>query len=255
MNYSCKVTIAPLRAEPSHKAEMVSQILFGENVLQINQQNEWIKVACSYDGYEGWVELKSLIPISDDILTDFERHIVMAESNLIEKKSLNILRIVSGSEIYLNRNKESIIGNKIFDFAGHSILKNLGSKINVEAIIQNAVQFLNVPYLWGGKSMYGIDCSGFTQLVYKLNNFYLPRDAYQQAEVGNTIQFGKQQTGDLAFFINQNNKISHVGICINDNEIIHCSAFVRIDTLNENGILNEEENILTHQLSIIKRVA
>jgi hypothetical protein len=254
MNFTCKVTIAPLRAEPSHKSEMVSQILFGESVLQINQQQDWLKVICINDDYEGWVELKSLQLQEDFDTTNFKKHIVITESQVIEKKTLNILRLVPGSEIYLNTNNETKFGNKYFDFAGKSVAKRNVEFINADEIINHAFHYLNTPYLWGGRTIFGIDCSGFTQSVFKLNNFELPRDAYQQADLGELVNFGNQTNADIAFFKNENNKITHVGFCINNDEIIHCSGFVRIDKLTADGIISKDENLQTHTLAYIKRI-
>jgi cell wall-associated NlpC family hydrolase len=127
-------------------------------------------------------------------------------------------------------------------------------KINPKQIKQIAFKFLNTSYLWGGKSVFGIDCSGYAQAVYKLLNVYLPRDAWQQAEAGTAVNFLQEaQCGDLAFFDNENGKIIHVGILLNDHEIIHSSGKVRIDKIDTQGILNLETKQRTHQLRIIKR--
>ena len=120
---------------------------------------------------------------------------------------------------------------------------------------RTAKEFLNAPYLWGGKSFFGVDCSGFTQLVYKVNNVKLPRDAYQQAEVGEALSFVEEsQPGDLAFFENAEGRIIHVGIMLDDQKIIHASGKVRIDTLDSTGIFNQEMNKHTHKLRFVKSI-
>jgi cell wall-associated NlpC family hydrolase len=162
--------------------------------------------------------------------------------------------LVPGSEIYLNDDNETKLVNKYFDFAGKSVLKKKNEFIHPEEIIHHAFQYLNTPYLWGGKSILGIDCSGFTQTIFKVNNFELPRDAYQQAELGQLVEFGNQRNADIAFFKNDNNKITHVGICLNNNEIIHCSGFVRVDKLTADGIISKDENMQTHNLAFMKRI-
>ena len=115
--------------------------------------------------------------------------------------------------------------------------------------------YLNSPYLWGGRSPFGIDCSGFTQMVFKLNGIKLPRDAYEQAEIGKTLNFIEEtQKGDLAFFDNEEGKIIHTGIIIDKNKIIHSSGKVRIDNLDHYGIFNAETGKYSHNLRLIKKV-
>ena len=127
---------------------------------------------------------------------------------------------------------------------------NITNKI----IKQVAFKFLNTSYLWGGKSVFGIDCSGFTQMTYKFLNVPLPRDAWQQAEKGTVINFLQEaHCGDLAFFDSEAGNIIHVGILLNEHEIIHSSGKVRIDKIDTQGILNLESKQRTHKLRIIKR--
>jgi cell wall-associated NlpC family hydrolase len=117
-----------------------------------------------------------------------------------------------------------------------------------------ALEFLNVPYLWGGKSVFGIDCSGFVQLVFRLYDLNLPRDAYQQAEIGELIDSKEARQGDLAYFTNEKGKIIHVGIVLDNETIIHASGRVRIDQLTKSGIYNSDYCKETHKLHFIKRV-
>jgi hypothetical protein len=127
-------------------------------------------------------------------------------------------------------------------------------KINPKLVKQVAFKFLNTSYLWGGKSVFGIDCSGYAQMVYKFLNKQLPRDAWQQAEEGEVVNFLQEaQTGDLAFFDNEEGRITHVGILLNEHEIIHSSGKVRIDKIDTQGIMNLETKLRTHKLRIIKR--
>ena len=124
-----------------------------------------------------------------------------------------------------------------------------------ESIVEDALGFLNAPYLWGGRSFFGIDCSGFTQIIYKINGIKLPRDAYQQVECGEALDFVEEaKGGDLAFFENENGDIIHVGIMLDDQKIIHAHGKVRIDELDSIGVFNKEQNKHTHKLRIIKRI-
>ncbi|HEX2935487.1 MAG TPA: C40 family peptidase, partial [Bacteroidales bacterium] len=131
-------------------------------------------------------------------------------------------------------------------------LHHLGSPIEIEEV---ARKFLHAPYLWGGRTVFGIDCSGFTQIVYKMNGIGIPKDAYQQAEIGEPVQFVEDtRTGDLAFFDNEEGRITHTGIILGKSEIIHASGEVRIDKFDHQGIFNEEDNAYSHKLRLIKRI-
>jgi gamma-D-glutamyl-L-lysine dipeptidyl-peptidase len=127
-------------------------------------------------------------------------------------------------------------------------------RFNAENINDVASQYLDVSYLWGGKSLSGIDCSGFCQQVFKQFGIKLPRDAYQQAELGEVVGFLQEvECGDLAFFDNEEGRITHVGMMLNIHEIIHSSGKVRIDKIDHQGIINSETGARTHKLRIIKR--
>lgn len=225
----CNVSVSPLRAENSDKSEMVSQLLYGETVeiLEVNQN--FTKIKNQYDDYEGWMDTKHLTKIDEKI---FEHFITQPFGYYELPEGRTLLSL--GSEIT----------SEVSDF----ICTDLSA-----SIVEAALKFLNVPYLWGGKSFFGIDCSGFTQLVYKIHNIKLKRDAYQQAEQGEVLSFIEEsKPGDLAFFENEEGRIHHVGILLNQNEIIHASGKVRIDSLDYSGIFNKEQNKHTHKLRFVK---
>ena len=143
-------------------------------------------------------------------------------------------------------------GSKIFENHNNTImLKNIyDPKIMVEC----AIKLLNTPYRWGGKSIMGIDCSALVQLCAKVAGFKLPRDASQQVNHGNTINIiSEAKAGDIAFFKNENNRITHVGILLSNEKIIHASGKVRIDSFDSKGIYNKDLKEYTHKLYIIKR--
>lgn len=254
----CHLPIVPFRAEPSNKSEMVSQVLFGEH-FQIENiiEEEWIKVKLARDGYSGWLNFKQFRFISElefDTIQKSSFHISSQPLNLMHEVDTGNLLIPFGA--YLpNLNTQSFkIQNKVFEYKGESIaMPNV--KANRAELIRIAQQFLNVPYLWGGKSFMGIDCSGFTQLVFQTQNIMLPRDAYLQAEVGVPHSFVEEaQAGDLAYFDNAEGHITHVGIMLDNATVIHASGQVRIDKIDHYGIFHSEKKKYSHLLRVIKNV-
>ncbi|WP_143885172.1 C40 family peptidase [Chryseobacterium binzhouense] len=232
----CIVTVAPVRAENSDKSEIVTEILFGESadILEVNKN--WTKIKMHYDGYEGWMDTKQIKPVSDEYLANRKTTIITEDfASIMTNDGKTLLSM--GSEVEY----PAVASRRSHDVR--------------ESIALTAKEFLNIPYLWGGKSFFAVDCSGFTQLVYKIHNIKLPRDAYQQAEVGELLSFVEEsQPGDLAFFENSEGKIIHVGIMLDNQKIIHASGKVRIDTLDSSGIFNKELNKHTHKLRVIKSV-
>lgn len=232
----CVVTVAPVRAENSDRAEIVTEILFGESadILEVNKN--WTKIKMHYDGYEGWMDTKQIKPVTDEYLAN--RKVTMITEDFSSVMTLDGKTLLSmGSEVEF----PAVASRRSHDVR--------------ESIALTAKEFLNIPYLWGGKSFFAVDCSGFVQLVYKIHNIKLPRDTYQQAEVGEALTFVEEsRPGDLAFFENSEGKIIHVGIMLENQKIIHASGKVRIDTLDSSGIFNKEMNKHTHKLRVIKNV-
>lgn len=232
----CTVTVAPVRAENSDKAEIVTEILYGESadILEVNKN--WTKIKMHYDGYEGWMDTKQIKPVTEEYLTNRKVNLITEDfSSVMTLEGKTLLSM--GSEV---------------EFPAVASRRSHDTR---ESIALTAKEFLNIPYLWGGKSFFAVDCSGFVQLVYKIHNVKMPRDTYQQAEVGETLSFVEEsRPGDLAFFENSEGKIIHVGIMLENQKIIHASGKVRIDTLDSSGIFNKEMNKHTHKLRVIKSV-
>lgn len=228
-----QVSVVPVRSDKSDKAEMVTQMLYGESADVLEVQANWTKIKMHFDDYKGWVDTKQLKVVSDEFLEQRKITLVAQPYKVVTTGSGTILLSI-GAEV------ES---DKAFD----------GTETKRETLGLLARQFENVPYLWGGRSFFGIDCSGFTQLVYKVNGVSIPRDAYQQAEQGVVLDFIEEaQLGDLAFFENEEGYIHHVGMMLEDNKIIHAHGKVRIDVLDSIGIFNQEQNKHTHKLRFIK---
>ena len=250
----CPLSVAPLRAKPADSSEMVSQLLFGELVEIIDKQGSWIKVICLWDDYEGWMDVKQIEPILTEVYENYK-------SNSFY--SLELIQPAAGHNHYL----PITIGAALPDFDGINFQLNKnkytfsGQAINPfsleaspELICKIGRKFLYAPYLWGGRSPFGIDCSGLTQVVYKLAGIKLPRDSSLQVEGGKTINIiDEAQPGDLAFFENKKGNITHVGILFADRKILHASGRVRFDDIDHVGIHNKEIGAYTHKLRIIKR--
>ena len=248
----CNLSIIPLRIEPSDKSEIVSQVLFGEHFQILEVSKQWSKIKLQFDDYEGWVDSKQYQIISESSYNQLCEEVIILNSDLIEYvtgPNNFLMPIPLGSSLsFLNFNEININN---YDFEGMKI-SGIKAKAN---IVNTSFMYLNSPYLWGGKTPFGIDCSGFTQMVYKLNGYKLLRDASQQALQGEALSFIEEsEPGDLAFFDNEEGKIIHVGIIMKDNYIIHASGKVRIDRLDHLGIYNAEINKHTHKLRVIKKV-
>ena len=230
----CNVSIAPLRADSSDKSEIVSQLLYGESADIIEVKDNWTKIITHYDNYEAWMDTKQILPVSDEFVTSRKRNLVKEPFQSTMTESGKVL-LSMGSEV----NFETTAPTRGRDLS--------------ESIVNCAKEFLNVPYLWGGKSFFGIDCSGFTQIIYKIHGIKIPRDAYQQAEIGDALTFLEEaKPGDLAFFENKDGRIHHVGIILADQKIIHAHGKVRIDSLDTSGIFNKDQNKHRHKLRFIR---
>ncbi|TRX40867.1 C40 family peptidase [Flavobacterium restrictum] len=248
----CNLAIIPLRFEPSDKSEIVSQALFGEHFEILEQFKQWSKIKMQFDNYEGWVDSKQFQIITAASYNQLSSDAIILNADLIEYITAPtnvLLPIPLGASVsFLNYSE---INTANFDFEGTKIS---GVKPK-NGLLNTAFMYLNAPYLWGGKSPFGIDCSGFTQMVYKLNGYQLFRDASQQALQGEALSFIEEsEPGDLAFFDNEEGNIIHVGIIMENNYIIHASGKVRIDRLDHLGIYNPETNKHTHKLRVIKKI-
>lgn len=252
----CRLSLIPVRIDASDKAEQVSQLLFGDHyeVTSHARDKKWFRIRVNFDQYEGWIDGKQHHSISHDYFDYLNR----AEFKITTDLTATILynkapmTILIGSMIPIS-SFELFKMEEQFAFNGEA--KNLGQKREFEYLRSVARKYLNAPYLWGGKSPFGVDCSGFTQMVYKICGYRLFRDSWQQANQGKSIKsLDEASPGDLAFFRNEEGRVNHVGILMEQERIIHASGKVRIDHVNEEGILNTETKIYTHQLSHIRRV-
>ena len=236
-----------MRAEPKDTSELVSQVIYGESFKIIEQRASWSLIKLSFDNYKGWIDNKQLVGISKAVYDSTISEANIYSSDLIEFiqiKNKELLTIPFGSTL------NSI---KLFD---HSFDGNTTITIQPkENLIKTSLLFINSPYLWGGRTPFGIDCSGFTQIIYKINGYKIDRDAKDQVNIGLSLSFIEEsEPGDLAFFDNKDGDIVHVGIIMKDNYIIHAHGQVRIDRLDQTGIYNVDTKKHSHKLRVIKKI-
>jgi hypothetical protein len=232
------IPVLAVRKDASHKSELTNQILFGEEAEVIEEYGDWFYVQTLHDMYRGWVEYKSFY-FADE--SNGGRHKIITSFFAEVQNEGKTLRIPFGS--YINPIKNTILkGNYI-------------SKCNdKEAMDLIQSQFLGSPYLWGGRTGFGIDCSGLIQLYYRLLGLEIPRDAHLQANIGDDIFLSQVEMGDLLFYRNDDDKIVHVGIAMDNKCILHASGNVRIDEYDMQGILNLETKTYTHRFALAKRI-
>lgn len=241
----CTVPVAHIRVSPDHRAEMSSQLLFGEKLIITGRDKKgWIKICCKADGYEGWCQLSQFREID---AAQYDHHDITLSAGWMNEV------IVNGQPMFVPLGSLIDTKDKTIQYAGSS-WNVTHAKKDAAAIREIAFKFLNTAYLWGGRSVFAIDCSGFAQAVYKFMDIPLLRDARLQVTKGEEVHFLQEaRCGDLAFFDDAAGEIIHVGILLNDHEIIHASGKVRVDKIDNSGITNTDTGERTHQLRIIKR--
>ncbi|MGK0638300.1 MAG: C40 family peptidase [Schleiferia thermophila] len=245
-----------MRKEPSHRSEMINQILFGELMHLLEETDEWLRVTLMHDDYTGWVLREQIKCISPEEYSQHFAEFTGYSADMVDlvmkKNSNHFFSILLGSKIPLLKNGEFSVGDEVMVFSGPT---TKGIK-NRPAIIDTALNFLHAPYLWGGRTHFGIDCSGLVQIAYRMAGVNLPRDSYQQATIGMQLSFIEEcSPGDLAFFDDKDGRIIHVGILLPGKKIIHASGgMVRIDMLDQNGIYRADLKKYTHRLRLLKNV-
>lgn len=240
------MAIVPLRNDYNHRSELVSQLLYGDCFKIIDQRKDWYKIRNQWDDYEGWITSNQCIEIPESVYKSNKEVDAKHSSNLLDFICLpnsELFPIPLGSDL------------KQIDFLNHRFEGDFTTANTKDQLVKTAFLYLHTPYLWGGKTPLGIDCSGFSQMVYKLNGIPLKRDASQQAKQGTTLSFIEEsEPGDLAFFDDDEGKIIHVGLLLENNYILHAHGKVRIDRIDQTGIYNVDTQQHTHKLRIIKKM-
>lgn len=241
------LSIVPLRIEPTDTTELVSQVLYGETFKVTERRKKWSKIRLDYDHFEGWIDNNQYLELPEfeyNILTNSPRRLSGDLIEFVQDTNNQLLTIPLGSSL------------SALDFLEHFFDGNCVEGIQPKSnLIETAFMYRNSPYLHGGKTPFGIDASGFTQMVYKLNGYNLYRAVEQQAKQGEALSFIEEsEAGDLAFFDNSEGQIVHVGIIMPDNYIIHAHGKVRIDRLDHSGIYNSDVKMHTHKLRVIKKI-
>jgi len=244
----CILSVIPLRAEQKDQSEIVSQLLFGEVATVLERDEQWIKIAVHHDSYEGWVDRKQVVEIEEGtfdkiaLIKDRQAQIVLQLDTPWGKTV-----VFQGSPILSSDSTFQIDEMKFSWFDGKP-------EVSDQSVIQIAQSYFNAPYLWGGRTRYGIDCSGFTQTVFHQKGIELMRDASQQVKHGEKVAFEDLKAGDVVFFASEKTgNVTHVGIYLGEKSIIHAHGRVRIDELRPRGIYNLDEQYLSHQYFAARR--
>lgn len=254
----CTVYAAPLRATATHRAEQVSQLLFGETaqLLEEDAQSGWCRVRCTWDGYEGWCRRSMLLAVSGRDTHMGGDKMVMSSRSFLQMPDGGEIPLPLGAMLWGLRSNLIELHSAKGCFKGRrERLSNLSIPKNDPVVA--AMQYREAPYGWGGRTQAGIDCSGLIQMAFKLCGQALPRDAWQQALIGETVDFLQHsQSGDVAFFDNEDGRIVHVGLLIDPSHILHAtetSGRTVIDRIDGEGIISVQLRKRTHRLRVIKR--
>jgi gamma-D-glutamyl-L-lysine dipeptidyl-peptidase len=245
----CLVPFIPIRLNPAEASEMTSQLLFGEFYRVDEIQDKWIRITTLFDDYHGWIDRKLFYKIPDELRSS-DAAVLDVPYAWLTLPDRSVMMISGGSNLpgYFTENELNIHGQ---DWQLKMETPLMGEH-SIYPLIETAFMFKNVSYLWGGRSVFGFDCSGFVQTIYKMNGIAIPKDTDTQIFTG--CEVSEPLPGDLAFFAPEKGIVSHVGLVLSSGRIIHCSGFVRTDLLDEKGIYNEEKGAYTHLLHSIRRI-
>ncbi|NCA77163.1 MAG: hydrolase Nlp/P60 [Alphaproteobacteria bacterium] len=262
----CLQGAVPVRATPLHRTEMVSQLLFGELFQILEADGEWIRIRMEWDGYEGWILAVQAHSLDQDTylkLVNDDTPVVSEPVQFLKNETSGWrIPLVAGSSLPGMTGNHMNIGNEVFSLEGVEPKRapvfsgTAASREEIQkSLVTTALSFEQAPYCWGGRSILGIDCSGLTQITFKMNGIRIKRDASQQAFEGTIVPLiSEAEPADLLFFDNDEGKITHVGMLLDPARIIHSSGRVRIDPVDHYGIFNRETSRYSYKLRMIRRM-
>ncbi len=253
----CMLSVVPVRGKPSNTSEMVTQLLFGECFSVIEKRSGWAQIRTLFDDYTGWIDSQQYCTISEEDYRVLARQPINCCLDLVQiltdHSNNRMMAITLGCSLPGIANHAFKIANHDYSFEGS--YSNPNAKIYPSQVVENAYLYLHTPYLWGGRTPFGIDCSGLVQMAYKLTGISLYRDTADQATQGETVNLlSETLPGDVAFFDNNEGDIVHAGILVNQHTIIHASGQVRSDSIDHYGIYNRNGKGYSHKLRLIKRI-
>ena len=252
-------SVVPVRAEASESSEQLTQLLFAETVEVLEQKPRWNRIKNDADGQIGWVDFKMITPLSDDEAIQYAQsnrtaRVMMPMAYAVSENNGQTIPLTAGTVLPDYKDgRFSVLG--VTFRIDPAMVAAQPLEMNTDNLMQVVRFFLNIPYLWGGKNALGMDCSGFTGIIHSIFGHQLLRNASEQATQGIPVKSIKNaHPGDLAFFDHEDGKISHVGLILDSDRIIHCSGRVKVEKLDENGIFSTEQGgIYTHHLVSIRR--
>jgi hypothetical protein len=257
MTYAiCPVSAAPVRNTSSHKSEMISQLLFGELVEVLEMKGrQWVKIRCCDDNFVGWIASNQIEIVTPSEYENYRNNFAFVfdffQPAHAEK---HFLPLMIGSRLPDFDGMQFILGERKYAFSGRAVYPQDAQR-DSEIIVKLAKKYLNVPFLWGGRSAMGIDAAGFVQVICRMSGMQLPREADEQIYSGENVGFiDHALPGDIAFFENTRGRITHVGVILDNKQIIHAYGKVRIDSIDHFGVFNHELKRYTHKLRLIKRI-
>jgi len=237
--------VSSLYKKNNYSSEIISQALIWERVEIIGIKDNWCKIK-QWDNYESWIYKDCLS--SDEVyaknnLSNYSKWFYVNKriSEIISEDKKNKKYLSFGSLIPIIDIKDEVFlitimpdNNKYYINVDNVVSSE--DNIDLDRIINYSMQIIGTPYLWGGKSGFGYDCSGFIQTLFRFLKVALPRDCKDQISCSNLQKVSKDiQKGDLIYF-NNNDNVSHVGMLINSSNFIHCSGEVKIESTNKDDV-------------------